>query len=622
MPEDGSSRRRVLALGGTGLATLLSGCPGLFGNESTTSETPPPTPTPTETPTATPTDVPTPTPWATETETETPTETPTATETETPAFELHDVRLVGMSSSDVPTTASFNLFGGYRMVEEAATLVYEPLAKYHFERGAFVPYAATDWSVTESAMTITLRDDLRWHDGSAVTAGDLALQIRIGRTVGHDIWEYITGVSVLDERTVELTLAEPTHPKILEHTLLTDRLHAHPDRYERFLDVDANEIRDYVETDPIGNGPFQLVEANTRGFVFERFGDHPLAHRVTFTEYELQTLTDNSQVHRALLEGRVDVVNQVYTPPRVLANFPDHVREVQIPSKWGYGVMFNHDADYVDTREVRQAIAHVVDRELVRSNAGARTRTALDVPCGIATDDIGRWLGAEKSAYPDYGAGASQTDEAADVLESAGYRKSEGTWTDEHGDAISFDYLTPTGWGDWVPASETIVEQLDDFGFEVTIESVSSGDLFRRYMESDFSIGAFYWGPSGSEGGFPYFSTRFQIEVPFLDRAHNFPRGDRTVPARSGSGTMTIDPSAKLEELKTTTDPSTAETLVRDLAWHNAHDLPMLGITEQFEQSFVTTDDWEVPREGADAYGIRWPPAWLVRTGQLRAAPR
>lgn len=526
-----------------------------------------------------------------------------------------------MSSSDVATEASFNLFGGYRMVEEAATLVYEPLAKYHFERGEFVPYAATDWSVTESAMTITLRDDLRWHDGSSVTADDLALQIRIGRTVGHDNWDYITGVSVLDEHTVELTLAEPTHPKVLEHTLLTDRLHAHPDRYEQVPDADADEIREYSEDDPIGNGLFRLVESNRRGFVFERFADHPLAHRVTFTEYELRTLTGNSQIHQALLDGQVDVVNQVYAPPRVVANFSDDVREVQIPSKWGYGVLFNYEADHVDTREVRQAIAHVIDRDLVRSNAGARTRTGLDVPCGIPAADQTRWLGGERSAYPDYGAEASQTDEATDALESAGYRKSDGTWTDEHGDAISFDYLTPSGWSDWVPASRTVVEQLNDFGFDVTIESVSSGDLFRRYMESDFTIEAFYWGPAGSEGGFPSFSTRFQIELPVIDGLHNFPSGDRTVPDRSGSGTMTIDPRAKLDELKTTTDPSKAETLVRDLAWHNAHDLPILGITEQLDQSFVTTHEWEVPPEGADAYDVRWPPAWLVRTGQVRADP-
>ncbi|WP_436932362.1 ABC transporter substrate-binding protein [Halosimplex halobium] len=620
MTGDEPNRRRVLALCGTGIAALLGGCSDALLGETPTG-TPPPTDTSSPTPTGVPTDTTTATPTETPPPTGTPTDAETPSETGTPVDDPNDVTLVGVTGRGAPSNLQFNLFTSYRVAEKAAQLLYEPLAKYHYRTGEFRPYAATDWAVTDAEMTVTLRDDLVWHDGRAVTAGDLARQIRLSRRVDHAVWEYVTAVRARDERTVALSLAEETHPRILKHALLTDRIHAHPGRYERFEGGDGGSLTEFREREPLGNGPFRLAGADSRRFRLERFADHPLADRVTFTSYELRYLPVQRRVHRALLDGTVDAVTNRFTPPRVVADLPEWVREVRIPSKWGYGIVFNHGDEHFGTRAVRQAVAHLVNRERVVRQSGPRTKVPTPVPCGITVDDQARWLGAERSSYPDYGVGTARREAAADRMRSAGYERSGGRWVDGDGAPVSVDYYTPGGWSDWTTASQTVVDALNDFGFDVDLATVPYGELYGTYADGEFAVGALYWTPGASRGAFPYFTGRHQVEGDAIAGGHEFPRGGRTVPARDGSGTTTVDPRAKLDELETTNDPDEATTLVRDLAWHSAHDLPMLGITERLDQSFVATDDWSVPPAGADAYGVRWPSTWLVRTGALRADP-
>mgnify|MGYP000356768937 CR=1 FL=1 len=625
MTGDETSRRRVLQWGGTGIAALIGGCSALVSSDETPTGTRPPTAesTPTETRRPTPTEAPTPTPWETDTETptDTRTDTPEETDTETPAYEVHDVTLQAVTTSGVPADLQFNRFASVNVAERAVDLVFEPLAKYHYGRGEFLPYAATDWAVTDSTMTVTLREDLVWHDGEPVTAADLALQVRLLRKTEDDLRDHVAGVRTRGDHTVELTLAGERNPELLKRLLLTERLHAYRDRYGRFADRPTEDLEQFEDRDPVGNGPFRFESADSRRLHLERFDDHPLADRVTFTGYDFVSVAGLERRREAVMTGRVDADRSLFAPPRVVAEYPDDVREVQTPAKWGYGVVFSHDDEHFGTREVRQALAHVVDRERVAESAGPRTRTALPRPCGIAAGDQERWLGEERDDFPDYGVGSSQTDEAGRLLESVGYTKRGGTWEDEDGDAVSVDYLTPSGWSDFTLATEVVVDALNEFGIEATIATRTTGDLFSTYIEGDFSLGAFYWTPGGVESSFPYAPLRFQVEGGAIAGGHRFPAGDRTVPSRTGSGETTIDPHEKLVALRSTNDGDETETLVRELAWHSAHDLPMLGLTERYDQSFVWTDEWTMPAEGADALDVRWPPSWLVRTGQLRADP-
>lgn len=74
------------------------------------------------------------------------------------------------------------------------------------------PDLATEWSLSEDrkVWTITLRDDARFSDGTALTAADVAFTFNTAKTAAGPVdLAVLETAEALDDRTVRLTLSEP-----------------------------------------------------------------------------------------------------------------------------------------------------------------------------------------------------------------------------------------------------------------------------------------------------------------------------------------------------------------------------------------------------------------------------
>jgi peptide/nickel transport system substrate-binding protein len=317
--------------------------------------------------------------------------------------------------------------------------------------------------------------------------------------------------------------------------------------------------------------------------------------------------------------GELDGMYSLFAPPNIADNMPGHVQEVNTPAKWGYGIVFNHDHEHFGDLAVRKAIAHVVNREAVAGNAGPRTKVAPDVVTAIAVDDQEDWLGDDMSNFETYGKSSTQNQKAAELLQDAGYSKSGGTWQDSDGNAISADFVTPAGWTDWSTATNTVVDQLNSFGFDLEINSKPMGPFYGDYVDNNFALGAFYWMPGGARSSFPFFPLRWEMQCPDIDGGHEFPTGEKTIPAMDGSGEMTINPLEEIKQVATMTDEDEVGNVIRRVAWHHNQTLPFLGVTEKQEQTWVSGQDFNTPSEDDDALGVKWATQWLPRVGKMTA---
>lgn len=590
-------RRQFLRVAGVSGAAALAGCTGDDGSG-------------------------TPTPLGDDTDTDSGGDG-TDTATSTPAAQVYDTTLVGATNNGVPANLHLNPMGTQNYDDVAGQNVFERFAAYNFANQEFEMAGLESWEIEGKTVTLTIREDLNWDNGEPVTARDLITQFRIQKKLGSTLWDFAESVEQGDdEKTVVINLSNTSNPTIIKHTIgaQSARIHGYHPVYKEFLDKEAADVQQFKwEGDVVGSGSFKVGSKDKQAWNLERNEEYYNADRVNFTDYQLLSRNDNTALQQGLMGDELDVVYSLFAPPNVVKSFPDHVSEINTPAKWGYGIVFNHEDEHFGKRAVRQAVAHVINRDAVAKNAGPRTKYAPPVVTAIPPNDQERWLGDSIDQFESYGMAASQNEQAASLLRDAGYTKEDGTWQDGDGNTLGGSYITPAGWTDWTTATNTVVDQLNQFGFDFEITSKPAGDYFGGYAEGNFTIGAFYWLPGGARSSFPYFPLRWQMTCPDIGGGHGFPEGEKTVPAMSGSGEMTLDPLEEIKQVATMQDEAEVEDTIRRVAWHHNQNLPFLGVVAKWEQSWVSSKDWNVAEKGDPARKVKWPPHWLPRRGKLSA---
>jgi len=539
-------------------------------------------------------------------------------------------------TNQVPTKIQYNPSNPTSYSQISHYLLFDRFANFNFARGEFEPYLIQDWQFNGDTYELTLRDGVTWEDGDDVTAGDVATQLRIAMLSGGAIDEFTDSIDVADEQTVVLNLTGDVNPQIVEYNVLGQRFMTQKEsefgEYVEMFEEDSeqaqSEIQEFAYKDVIASGPFTVADRGNQQILLEKRDDHPDSDSINFDEVSFRYLDGNTAVHNSIGANELDSVYSVFAPPNVVNNFPDHIQMETIPGKTGHSLIPQHDHEHAGDRAVRQAIAHVLDRETIVKNVGDTLKQVPPIPVGIASDDQERWIGDISDSFEDYGVDAQQTDEAAQILRDAGYSQDGGTWVDSNGNTVELPVTVPSGWSDWVTATQTIVDQLNAFGFESQVDSRNFSALNgTAWPNGDFVLSAGGWLPGGGRAAYPYFSLHHMMLEHYRNFTYNYgpantnrggSNGDVTVPSRTGSGTMTVNPSDRLSELSETADEELVQEIINEQAWVTNVDLPMIPVMEKQEQTFLATDEWTVPEQGAEVSQVRWANTWLIRQGELQ----
>ncbi len=115
-----------------------------------------------------------------------------------------------------------------------------------------------DWKVSGGGKlyTFTLRDGLRWHDGTSVTAEDCIASIKRWVSVdgtGMPLMTMVSSINKVDDKTFTIALNRPTTLLLLGLSKLSSRPPFMTPR--RHAETPATECITQV----IGSGPFKIV---------------------------------------------------------------------------------------------------------------------------------------------------------------------------------------------------------------------------------------------------------------------------------------------------------------------------------------------------------------------------
>ncbi len=171
-------------------------------------------------------------------------------------------------------------------------LVYDSLGV--LDDGAVRPWLAEDWSWEGTTATVTLREDVAWHDGEPLDAHDVAFTYRFLADTSREggsapapapryrgLVSMVEDVDVEDRRTLSLAVDAEPDPGV--RAFLVPILPEHvwegrTDEADLFGFRSTPGTTEAIVTDnvpPVGSGPFAFADRTERDrLAFERTDDH------------------------------------------------------------------------------------------------------------------------------------------------------------------------------------------------------------------------------------------------------------------------------------------------------------------------------------------------------------
>lgn len=339
--------------------------------------------------------------------------------------------------------------------EEVFFNLYEGLVKPDSD-GNLQPAVASDYTILDNGKTyqFTLRDQVKFHDGSVVTTEDVKYSIERCAGTGNEeplvaAYSNIQEVKILDDKTIQIILSEPD---------------------TEFLAYLTEAILPASNTDPaahaIGTGPYRFVSHSPQeNFVMERFSDY-WGEPAQIEKVTLKVCANADSLAMDLRGGSLDMVARVTTA--TAAELGEEFEVLEGTMNLVQAMYLNHNAEPFEDSRVRQALCYALDKQQI-----------LD----FVSDGKGTPIGS--SMYPAFGKYymeelndiyQTDLDKAKQLLSEAGYP-----------DGFSFVLTVPSNYAQHVDTAQVLVEQYKQIGVDVQIELIDWDTwLSRVYRDRDY----------------------------------------------------------------------------------------------------------------------------------------
>lgn len=334
--------------------------------------------------------------------------------------------------------------------------IYEGLVRYAPGTLEVEPALAESWEISEDGMvyTFTLREGVKFHDGSALDAE--AVVFNFDRMLKEDhpyhntgpfplsfFFSAIQGVEALDARTVRFSLNEPYAPFLSNLAYPTGLIVSPAAVMQHGAEFGRN---------PSGTGPFRFGEWRSNEAVVITRNEDYRDGKAGLEAVVFRPITDANTRVAEMLSGGIDMMVEV--PPVALSQFQgDGYRMVEQagPHVW-FLILNAKEGPFADKR-VRQAANYAINKEALVNDVLEGTAAIAAGP----TPPAFSWAYNEAlEPYP------YDPDRARALIAEAG----------AEGATLTF-YVTEGGSGmlDPVPMGTAIQADLAAVGFDVKIET-------------------------------------------------------------------------------------------------------------------------------------------------------
>ena len=412
--------------------------------------------------------------------------------------------LVVGDQSDISTVNGILAADGQTLLIAGA--VYETLVGGSPIDGQIVPALADSWDLSPDGLVYTfhLNRAAKWHDGTDVTADDVAfsfdavLDPNTGSLYTSTVNEAVASYRVVDPDTFEITARDKLVSFLYDApgTILIMPRHLWQDVGFESWSVDPGS----TGLDParvVGTGPFKFKEWVQGDHVTLTRNDAYYDVVPAIDEFTYRVLPDENAAVQALKTGETDVL-QIIPPDQVQSVEETGQHRVQVYDLLDFTFYaYNLDPDRTplfQDRRVRQALFQAIDRDAITERiflgyGEAAVGTQPRLSPAYAPDRIA-------TQYP------YDPDAARALLQEAGWTYNDDGEAERDGDQFEFDLLLVEGSGTVEQLAVYLQDAWRDVGVKANVESISGGALLERLNARDFDtmLLAFTLSPDGSQG--------------------------------------------------------------------------------------------------------------------------
>ena len=464
------------------------------------------------------------------------------------------VGILGLSAATAAAAAPF------RYIEDRAPAIIDPLftttmGEARMQELVFdglftddknlksTPLLARSIQVSEDRQSaeVSLRTDVRWHDGQPFTANDVVFTIEAMKNPGT--------LSPEGARVSWIESCEATGPHSVRFTF--DRPQPNPADRLYFKILPAHVFQSTVvrrddpfHTRPIGTGPFRVERFETDHSIALSAAEGASRQNRSISEMVMREVSDKSYQAKLLLYESVEALVRVL--PRDLAILQAD-RNIELypyqTNSWWY-IGFNQQQAPWDDASVREALSLLVDARGLLS------------PVGTGEPVSGPYVPSSPYYNHDVPVRSQDPSRAAQLLEDAGYTREGGIWT-RAGQPLTVRLVSPKG----LESAQEVAINLQSMlqGAGVLVENprfVDEAEWKRRvWRERDYELVLSQWS---------------------FDRTEDIRQQFHSAGTRNFGSYANPEVDALLDEARDTLDPQAKKTALRSAHRLIAADTPMV----------------------------------------------
>ena len=404
---------------------------------------------------------------------------------------IADYRQGGTLRVPIINTGFVENYNPYTTKDLLHGVMFEPLFVYNNMTNK-VDYRLADnveYSEDLTRLYVTLKPNLQWSDGKALSSEDVAFSYNLIQSVPafdtKGIWSqgHLKSVTALDDKTIvfEMHGADsnmmwnlPYYHVLPKHTWQNQ------ENYPTFTNA-AN---------PVGNGPMTEVSYNKpQQFELCRNPNYYLSGKPYLDCIQYNSYNDNSQIQPALMKGKIDWgSNFIADVEKTFVAKDKENHHVWYPPNDAVHFYINTKKKPFDKLAVRQALSMALDREAIVDIAAYGYPTVNFNMGGLGElykASISETVSKEFGYLSEYNPEAAKALlDKANIIDKDG----DGIRETSDGKPLIFDIQVVNGWTDWIQVVQMAGEYFAEIGIKANLKTVDWSVYDRALKQGDYEV--------------------------------------------------------------------------------------------------------------------------------------